>query len=342
MGKVKPPAEVYDEWSPEAKEGYQSQLDGMAKDRDGHMAAHDEELAKADRADQFAAGSKMAADDDQPKKVDDVKEGQGGAWVGNLVVTRQEKEKAKQHRANAEAEKQKADSIDSEINRLTINDDGKRSENPAKVKADYEIEARKNLSADREKYCELQKKQMELQQELNNTWFFGKDDLRQQIADLQKEMDEFSKDMAFNEQNLSNTSPEPPPPPGMPGTPPIQTFVGTGAKLSCPLAIPCGATLVVDPARMAFVDNKQMANIMDFKPLFNIPSMGQCTTMSNPAVAAATAAKLGVYTPAPCIPATTAPWKPGDSKVLVENFPALLNTDTLQCMWGGTISILPG
>lgn len=86
-----------------------------------------------------------------------------------------------------------------------------------------------------------------------------------------------------------------------------------------------------------------IANIMDNKPMMNILPFGMCQTMSNPAVAAATAAKLGVFTPAPCVPVTTAPWAPGSPTVHVANFPALTNTSKCMCNWGGVIQIVnPG
>ena len=81
------------------------------------------------------------------------------------------------------------------------------------------------------------------------------------------------------------------------------------------------------------------ANIMDNKPLANILPFGMCTLPANPAVAAATAAALGVLTPAPCVPVTVAPWMPGNPQVLVNNFPTLTNESTCQCAYGGTISI---
>ena len=62
-------------------------------------------------------------------------------------------------------------------------------------------------------------------------------------------------------------------------------------------------------------------------------------TMSNPTVAAATAAKLGAFTPAPCVPVTTSPWTPGATKVMVDGQPALHSGCTTMCAWGGVISI---
>ena len=54
--------------------------------------------------------------------------------------------------------------------------------------------------------------------------------------------------------------------------------------------------------------------------------------------AAATAAALGVLTPMPCIPVTTA-WVPGSATVLVGNMPALNSTSKCMCNWGGVIQV---
>jgi hypothetical protein len=85
------------------------------------------------------------------------------------------------------------------------------------------------------------------------------------------------------------------------------------------------------------------ATIMDFAPMANIPTMGMCSTPTNPAVAAATTAAMGVLTPVPCVPVTVSPWVPGSPTVLINNFPALNNTSTCMCTWGGVITItMPG
>ncbi len=86
-----------------------------------------------------------------------------------------------------------------------------------------------------------------------------------------------------------------------------------------------------------------IANIMDNKPMVNIMPFGMCTSLANPMVAAATAAALGVLTPCPCVPMTTAPWIPGSPTVLVAGAPALNNSCKLMCNWGGVIQIInPG
>lgn len=118
--------------------------------------------------------------------------------------------------------------------------------------------------------------------------------------------------------------------------------VCNGATLLCSFGV-SPSTLVVLPANQTMVSNLPMATIMDNIPMVNIMPFGMCNTMSNPAVAAATAAKLGVFTPSACVPVTTAPWAPGSTTVMVSNKPALNNSSKLMCNWGGVIQItVPG
>ena len=70
-----------------------------------------------------------------------------------------------------------------------------------------------------------------------------------------------------------------------------------------------------------------------------VPPFGMCSCPSNPAVAAATAAAFGVLTPQPCTPVPMGPWKPGSTTVLIGGKPALQNTSTLQCAYGGMITV---
>jgi hypothetical protein len=114
-------------------------------------------------------------------------------------------------------------------------------------------------------------------------------------------------------------------------------LVTTGAMMQCTFGI-APSTLNVLP--MNFVTaGSPAANIMDNKPMVNIPPFGMCNSPSNPTVAAATAAALGVLTPMPCIPMITAPWAPGSATVMIKNMPALNNTSKCMCTWGGVISI---
>ena len=115
-----------------------------------------------------------------------------------------------------------------------------------------------------------------------------------------------------------------------------------GATLKCTFGVAPSALMVL-PINKVLAPFTPAANIMDHKPFLNILPFGMCQTPSNPMVAAATAAALGVLTPMPCIPMTMAPWVPGSPKVLIGNMPALNNNSKLMCTWGGVISILaPG
>lgn len=110
-----------------------------------------------------------------------------------------------------------------------------------------------------------------------------------------------------------------------------------GAMLQCSFGV-APSTLVVLPTNCALTTTPA-ATIMDFAPIVNVPPFGMCQSPSNPTVAAATAAALGVLTPMPCVPVTAAPWVVGSPTVLIGNMPALNNTSKLMCSWGGVIQI---
>lgn len=115
-----------------------------------------------------------------------------------------------------------------------------------------------------------------------------------------------------------------------------------GAMMQCSFGIG-PSSLVVLPTNRVFTQHQPDANIMDHVPMVNIMPFGMCMSIANPVVAAATAAKLGVFTPAACIPATPAPWTPGAPTVTLGDLPTLDNTSMLMCMWGGVIEfVTPG
>jgi hypothetical protein len=116
---------------------------------------------------------------------------------------------------------------------------------------------------------------------------------------------------------------------------PLQVCMG--AKMQCTFGM-APSTLVVLPLNTTFTNQMPDANIMDHIPMLNIMPFGMCQSPSNPVVAAATAAALGVLTPMPCIPATPAPWVAGAPTVLLGNQPTLDNVSTLNCIWGGVIT----
>lgn len=73
------------------------------------------------------------------------------------------------------------------------------------------------------------------------------------------------------------------------------------------------------------------------------PTFGMCSCIANPSVASATAAALGTLTPMPCAPVIPAPWVAGSPTVLVGGKPALNNSSTLMCAYGGVIQVsVPG
>lgn len=115
-----------------------------------------------------------------------------------------------------------------------------------------------------------------------------------------------------------------------------------GAMLQCTFGV-APSSLMVLPVNKVMTSYVPAANIMDNKPMVNIMPFGMCTSPSNPTVAAATAAALGVLTPMPCVPLTVAPWAPGAATVLLANMPALDDVSKLNCTWGGVISVsMPG
>lgn len=115
-----------------------------------------------------------------------------------------------------------------------------------------------------------------------------------------------------------------------------------GAMLQCTFGA-APSSLMVLPTSQVLTSNMPAASIMDSKPLVNVLPFGTCSSMANPVVAAATAAKFGVMTPMPCVPATAAPWMVGTPTVLVGGMPALDSNSKLMCNWGGVIQVIaPG
>lgn len=111
-----------------------------------------------------------------------------------------------------------------------------------------------------------------------------------------------------------------------------------GATLMCSFGTtPC--QLSVMPANRMNISQMSAATTLDSKPLVNMQSFGMCSAPSNPQVAAATAAAMGVPTPQPCLPVTSAPWTPGSTTVMIGGQAALTSTCQLMCNWGGVITV---
>lgn len=115
-------------------------------------------------------------------------------------------------------------------------------------------------------------------------------------------------------------------------------LVCAGAMMQCSFGA-APSSLIVLPANRTMAGGPPAATIMDQIPIVNIPPFGMCMSLANPTVASATSAALGVLTPMPCLPVTTAPWTPGSPTVLIGGLPALNNSSTCMCSWAGVISI---
>ncbi|GAA2241606.1 DUF4280 domain-containing protein [Rarobacter faecitabidus] len=110
------------------------------------------------------------------------------------------------------------------------------------------------------------------------------------------------------------------------------------AMLVCPFGL-APSNLVPLPTPRVMVEGKPAATISDSLPGANIPPFGMCNSLANPAVAAATAAALGVLTPMPCVPTPVGTWVGGAATTMVGGKPALTLGATCQCAFGGTIQI---
>ncbi len=114
--------------------------------------------------------------------------------------------------------------------------------------------------------------------------------------------------------------------------------VVAGAMMQCSFGL-APSSLVVLPTNKVLAGGPPAANIMDNKPFMNIVPFGMCQSLANPAVAAATAAALGVLTPMPCTPVIPGPWAVGAPTVLIANMPALNDSSKLMCAYAGVIQI---
>ena len=114
--------------------------------------------------------------------------------------------------------------------------------------------------------------------------------------------------------------------------------VVTGAMAMCSFGV-APSSLNFLPATRVMVEGRPVGTIMDILPGANVPPFGMCTSLSNPTVASATAAALGVLTPMPCVPVIAGPWKPGAPRTLIGGKPALASGSTCNCAFGGVVTI---
>ncbi|HEY1698026.1 MAG TPA: DUF4280 domain-containing protein [Polyangiaceae bacterium] len=134
-----------------------------------------------------------------------------------------------------------------------------------------------------------------------------------------------------------------------------------GATLICSMGSTPSSFTVLPARGTSFGRTTPAATVQDTFPITNIASFGMCKSPLNPQVAAATAAAAGVLTPQPCVPATSAPWTPGSTSVVIAgpgvpptplppnappqpapgppSFPAVTDACKCICQWGGTIKV---
>ncbi|HBF35908.1 MAG TPA: hypothetical protein DDW50_01130 [Firmicutes bacterium] len=121
----------------------------------------------------------------------------------------------------------------------------------------------------------------------------------------------------------------------------MSAYVVTGATLKCNQGDQT-SNFQAASGRTVYINNKAQANIMDAVPNKNIMPFGQCKSMSNPTVAAATAANEGRLQKMPCVPVIIPPWKGGKTNVLIQGKAALVEQSTILCQWCGQIKIQKG
>ncbi len=112
----------------------------------------------------------------------------------------------------------------------------------------------------------------------------------------------------------------------------------TGALLRCSFGL-APAPFSALPASRVTALGLPVGTMTDMAPAVNVPPFGMCQSLSNPAVAAATAAALGVLTPMPCVPVPAGPWTGAAPKVSAGGQSILTQDSKLTCAWGGQITV---
>jgi hypothetical protein len=118
----------------------------------------------------------------------------------------------------------------------------------------------------------------------------------------------------------------------------VPTPVTSGAIATCAFGM-APSSLVFLPTPRVVAGGPPVGTIMDNIPMVNIMPFGMCTSLTNPTVAAATGAALGVLTPMPCIPVVPAPWTPIAPQTQIGGKPVLASGATCNCVYGGVITL---
>lgn len=111
-------------------------------------------------------------------------------------------------------------------------------------------------------------------------------------------------------------------------------LVRTGATLKCSF----GTAPATFSATGGRVSAGAAAGVVSDITASNVPPFGNCTSLGNPVVNAATAT-AGTLTPQPCQPVLPNAWEPGSARVRVGPVAALDSASRCSCTWGGDITV---
>lgn len=118
--------------------------------------------------------------------------------------------------------------------------------------------------------------------------------------------------------------------------PATKTIVNSGSTCMCDKGLaPCVVAMGL-PTVMTV--QTPSLNALTATPA-ELPTFGMCTSQTNPTVAAATSAAMGVLTPMPCVPVFIPPWSGTSATVKLTGSPAVNAMSTLKCAFGGTIKV---
>jgi hypothetical protein len=118
----------------------------------------------------------------------------------------------------------------------------------------------------------------------------------------------------------------------------IRTYVVEGATLKCSYGSQT-SKLKIPHNRKIKISKIKQATVADYHANVNILPFGQCKSLKNPQVKAATQAHHGHLTPQPCQPVLLSPWNNEKGNIVNNGDANLLNTSTLRCKWSGVIEI---
>lgn len=114
----------------------------------------------------------------------------------------------------------------------------------------------------------------------------------------------------------------------------MPNLVCTGATVQCSF----GATPATFSATGTQVSAGYPVGVVTETAAANVPPFGLCQSLSNPQVAAATAAAGGSLSPQPCHPVLSS-WSPGSARVTIGGIAAVDDSSQCTCTLGGVVTV---